>query len=76
MVKIKTQFGNIVLDIDTISYYCVQRDIEKDSVEMTFYFKENLSTISTTLSDIDECIKLIKQIEFEKSFTKPKGNKK
>lgn len=68
MIKIRSDFGNLNIDEDTISYYSVYADISSKKYTITFYFKETGSSINTTLSTVEELIKIIKAIDFQSTI--------
>lgn len=65
MIKIRSEFGNLNIDEDTISYYNVYADMDSKKYTITFYFKETGSSVNTTISTADELIKIIKSIDFQ-----------
>lgn len=69
-MKIKTDFGIINVDADTISYYTVSVDTNTKTYEITFYFSESSSSLSTKLSSVEEAVKLMKSIDYEKTSLK------
>jgi hypothetical protein len=68
MIKIRSDFGNLSIDEDTIAYYSVYADLSAKKYTITFYFKETGSSINTTLSTVDELVKIIKAIDFQSTF--------
>ncbi len=68
MIKIRSDFGNLNIDEDTISYYSVYADISMKKYTVTFYFKDTGSSINTTLNGIDELVKIIKAIDFQSTI--------
>lgn len=70
MLKIRSEFGNLSIDPDTISYYNLYADLLNNSYTLSFYFKDTGSSLNTTVS-VDELLKIIKAISFQ-STTKRK----
>ena len=68
MIKIRSDFGNLNIDEDTIAYYSVYADISSKKYTVTFYFKDTGSSINTTLTSIDELVKIIKAIDFQSTI--------
>jgi hypothetical protein len=69
-MRIKTDFGIINVDADTISYYNVSVDTNAKTYEITFYFTESSSSLSTKLSSVEETVKLMKSIDYERTSLK------
>lgn len=69
-MKIKTDFGIISVDADTITYYTVTADTNAKTYEITFYFSESSNSLSTKLSSVEETVKLMKAIDYEKTSLK------
>lgn len=67
MTKIRTDFGNLTVDADSITYYSVSADLQKKSYEITFYFSETSNSLTSKLSSVEELVKLMKAIDFERS---------